>query len=70
MCLDSSAKVSRRKRSRWMAGSKYCYSLPVSDQNPNQIFPHKYDRETLTPCLLQEDFQALTDFLKHGRAQK
>lgn len=70
MCLDSSAKVPRRKRSRWMAGSKYCYSLPVSDQNPNQIFPHKYDRETLTPCLLQEDFQALTDFLKHGRAQK
>lgn len=33
-------------------------------------YPHKYDRETLTPCLLQEDFQAFTDFLKHGRAQK
>lgn len=26
--------------------------------------------KTLTPCLLLEDFQALTDFLKHGRAQK
>lgn len=35
--------------------------------------PRKYDKDyskTLTLYLLQDNFQVLTDFLKHGSAQK